>query len=95
MLEIVGIFLLARKIREKLEPKGIKPTKYIVIMILLWVGLEFLFAFLAAMVFYDEPYMAYPFGIAGAVIGAIIGYRIALAASKTAEPLDVLDSDLD
>lgn len=95
MLEIVGIILLGKKIREMVKAKGLSPTKYIVIMVLLWVGLEFTLGTLGVVITQNEL-MAYPFAIAGAITGAIIGYQIAKRAKPAKEmPLDVLDADLD
>ena len=94
MLEIIAIVILGQKISKLVKEKGLSPSKYVIIMVLLWIGLEFFGAFIGTIMI-GPGMAAYPLGILGAIVGAIIGYQIA----KNAEPKakdsgDLLDANV-
>ena len=93
MLEIIFIVVLSRRISNMVKEKGLKPTKYVVIMVLSWVGLELAGGFIGGMIFGESP-MAYLVAIAGAALGAFIGYSVAKNATGTEELLEVIDSNM-
>ena len=76
MLEIIAIISLSKKIKRIVIEKNLKPTKYIVIMVLLWISLEF-FGAIAGTIFFGEDFVVYLFALTGAGLGALLGYTIA------------------
>ncbi|WP_157503040.1 hypothetical protein [Mangrovimonas xylaniphaga] len=81
MIEIIAIISLSKSIKTMVLEKGLKPTKYIVTMIVLWILFEFLFAIIGAIIF-GEGLMIYLFCMLGAALGGYTGYSIA----KNAKP---------
>lgn len=77
MIEILVVILLARKNGQIVEAKGISPTKYQWGTAGLWFGLEILGFFVGAMALGPEADVLamYPFGIVGAITGAVIAYN--------------------
>lgn len=92
MLEIIAAIFLGREIKKIVEAKGLKATRYIIIMIALWVGLEFTGAIVGTLMF-GEGGMVYLFAIIGAIIGAFLSYTIAKNAPEAVADGDILDSE--
>ncbi|MCB0651483.1 MAG: hypothetical protein KDC85_09435 [Saprospiraceae bacterium] len=93
MLEIIAAVFLGKEIKKIVEAKGLKATKYIVIMVALWLGLEITGSVIGAMI-YGEGGMLYLFALLGAALGAYISYTIAVnAPAAVNESNDVLDSE--
>jgi hypothetical protein len=93
MLEIIAAIILGRNIKKIVEAKGLKPTRYILIMVALWVGLEFTGALIGTLMFGDGG-MVYLFAIIGAIIGAYLSYTIANnAVPARPDSEDILDAD--
>ncbi len=92
MLEIIALFWLGSKIKGIVEEKGLKPWKYIAIMIICWIGLEVLFAILGAVIFESEI-AAYPMALLGGICGAFLSYAIAKRATPNhpVEDANLLD----
>uniref|UniRef100_UPI00404B08CC hypothetical protein n=1 Tax=Fulvivirga sp. TaxID=1931237 RepID=UPI00404B08CC len=82
MLEIIVMITLGKSIQNIIREKGFKPLKYILIMILMWFGLEFIGGILGVILF-GEGLIAYPFALAGAALGGYLSYQIALNASPS------------
>lgn len=51
MLEIIAAVFLGKEIKKIVEAKGLKATKYIVIMVALWLGLEITGSVIGAMIY--------------------------------------------
>ncbi len=92
MLEIIAAVFLGREIKKIVEAKGLKATRYIVIMIALWVGLEFTGAIIGTLMFGDGG-MVYLFAILGAIVGAYLSYTIAKNAPEATPDSEILDSE--
>ena len=67
MLEIVAIVYLGNKIHNLMKSKGIKSLKYVLLMIFMWLGFEFIGVIIGT-ILVGGGLAAYPFGIAGAVL---------------------------
>ena len=76
MLEIIAIIFLGSHIKKLAVQKGQPPWKYIIIMVVLWLGFEFLGAIIGVIITGNEM-MAYPFALIGSVIGGYLGLTIA------------------
>lgn len=76
MLEIIAIIVLSSNIKLIAQGKNLKPAKYIILMVFLWIFLEFLGAIIGTIVF-GEGLAAYPFALIGAALGGFLGYIIA------------------
>ena len=59
-----------------MKSKGIKSLKYVLLMIFMWLGFEFIGVIIGT-ILVGGGLAAYPFGIAGAVLGAYLSYNIA------------------
>jgi small-conductance mechanosensitive channel len=81
MLEIIAIISVSRTIRAIALEKGLKPSKYIIILIALWIGFEMLGGILGALLF-GPGLESYLIAIVGAGVGGYLGYNIA----QKAEP---------
>lgn len=81
MIELIIIFTLGKSISGIIRDKGRKPFKYVLLMILMWVGFEFLGAFIGAMIF-GEGLIVYPFALGGAALGGYLSYNIAKNANE-------------
>lgn len=98
MLEIIAIVMLGSKIKKIVKAKGLNPARYILIMVVLWIGCEFAGGFIGGLIMGPAVLAVYPFAIAGAALGGYLGYRIAVNAKDptTAESSpDILDSNLE
>ncbi len=84
MLELIAMFSLGQTIRAIAMEKGLKPLRYILNMIFLWVGFELLFAFIGLSLF-SNMMGAYFFALAGAVFGGYLGYRGVVNAPDASE----------
>lgn len=94
MLEIIAIVMISINISKMTKEKGLSPTKYVLIFIGLWIGLEIAGAFIGAF-FFPYGFASYGFALIGAIAGGIIGYNIAKKAVENHIPsTDILDSDL-
>lgn len=100
MLEIIAIIFLGREVKKIVESKGHNATRYILIMVGLWIGLEITASIIGAM-FFGDTGMMYMFALLGAAVGGYFGYRIALAApdigsdaDKFMNSDDILDADM-
>jgi len=83
MLEIIAIMSVSKTIREIALDKGLKPAKYILILIALWIGFEFLGGMIGAILF-GPGLESYLVAIVGAVVGGYLGYTIAQKAEPAA-----------
>lgn len=83
MLEIIFIIWLWRVNGRNAILKGQKPTKYHILTLVLWFGLEILGTMSGVIIFgsinpNSDPFMyGYMFGILGAALGGILSYIIA------------------
>lgn len=77
MLEIFALIAVAKKIRKIVEEKGLKATKYIIFLILLWIVFEFIGAIIGILIFGEESLINYLCALIGAAVGAYIAYFIA------------------
>ena len=75
MLEILGIILLSNVNRKNALARGRKPGGFIALTICLWLGLEFLGAFIGIMA--KLGFGSYILAIVMAAIGAVISYLVA------------------
>ena len=93
MLEIIFIIMLSRRIGEIVKKKGLKPAKYVTIMIILWIVLEVTGSVIGGL-FFEGPAI-YLFAIIGAAIGGYSGFSIANnARANYPDFSEVLDSDV-
>lgn len=76
MLEIIAIFILGKAIKNKVEAKGLKATKYILLMVFFWLSFEFL-GFVLGNIIFGEGLASYLLALPGAVLGGYLGYNIA------------------
>lgn len=79
MLEIIAMVSLGRTIRNIVLEKGLRPTRYILNMVFLWVGLEIVGLYVGMRLF-ANPFGAYLLAIVGAAFGGYLGYRGAVNA---------------
>ncbi|UII29280.1 hypothetical protein LVD15_12880 [Fulvivirga maritima] len=96
MLEIFAIIFICRKNSEIVKNKGLKPTKYIIFTVVLWILFEVLGMFLGMIVVQNSA-AGYIFALLGAALGGFIAYQIAknaAPADNTQEIDNVLDSGL-
>lgn len=91
MLEIIGIIFLGKKIKEIVTEKGLSPTGYIIILVILWIGLEIIGSIIGIMLF-GEGLMLFVFAILGGALGAFISYNIATAAKPAPVELQEISS---
>lgn len=84
MLEIIVVIFLSIKIRKIIIAKNLRPGKYIVTMLLLWLSLELLSIGIAFKITGDL-FSAVPFGIIGAGIGGYLGYKLAVNAEPATQ----------
>ena len=84
MLELIAMFSLGKTIRAIAMEKGLKPLRYILNMIFLWIGLELLFAFIGMSLF-GNMMGAYFCALAGAAFGGYLGYRGVVNAPDASE----------
>lgn len=76
MLELIAIFILGKAIKKMVHAKGLKATKYILLMIFFWLSFEFLGMVLGIIIF-GEGLTAYLLALPGAALGAYLSYTIA------------------
>ena len=97
MLEIVFLSVLGSRIKKMVKAKGLKPTKYILILVGLWFGFEISGAVIGFLLFgEDELIYTLLFAFGGAGIGGYLAYRIAQNAVAVPEaPADVLDARME
>ena len=80
MIEILVIWLLARKIGEIVKQKGHRSGGYIFLTIVLWIGGELVGAIIGTILAFElglSECLVYPFALAGAACGAGLAYLIA------------------
>ena len=92
MIEILVIWLLARKIGGIVKEKGRSSGGYIVLTIVLWIGGELVGAIVGSVLAFElglSDCLVYPFALTGAACGAGLAYLIASNVSeKTPAPVD-------
>ncbi|MEN8250106.1 MAG: hypothetical protein ABFS32_14330 [Bacteroidota bacterium] len=88
MIEIIAIITLGKTIRGIISEKGLKPWKYILLMVVLWLGFEII-GFIIAGLILGESLISYLFAIAGAALGGYLSYRIALNAEPAQMEYDI------
>lgn len=96
MLEIIAIIALGKSISRIAKEKGRKPTMFVLIMVLMWIGFEITGAMIGA-IFFGEGLMVYVLALMGAALGGLGAYLIAKSAAPNAaafEAEEALDSDL-
>ena len=75
MLEILALSFFVKKIRQIAEAKNIKPTKWMIILLITWFGVEFgtiaLFFIITGVDFEDGIWIAIP-AVLFAVLSAFI-----------------------
>ncbi len=76
MLEILALLALTKKIGAIAETKGRKAGGYKLLTVVLWIGGEFIGAFIGAAIGNGDTCATYAVAIAGAAIGAGIAYLI-------------------
>lgn len=76
MLELIAIFTLGKAIKKMVQAKGLKATKYILLMIFFWLSFEFLGMVLGIVIF-GEGLAAYLLALPGAALGGYLSYTIA------------------
>lgn len=76
MLELIAIFTLGKSIKKMVQAKGLKATKYILLMVFFWLSFEFLGMVLGIIIF-GEGLEAYLFALPGAALGGYLSYTIA------------------
>jgi membrane associated rhomboid family serine protease len=91
MLEILAIIALASSIKKIVIEKGLKPWKYIILMVVLWILFEFTGG-IVGVIFFGEGLAAYPGALFGAALGGLLGYIIAKSAKSRIEPKEVLET---
>ncbi len=74
MIEIIAIIWLARRIKEMVKAKGLKPAKYIWSLIILWISFEVFFVIIGLSMLNNEL-AAFGLGLIGAAIGGTIAYQ--------------------
>ncbi|MFH6985292.1 hypothetical protein [Marinoscillum sp. 108] len=74
MLELIAMFSIGKTIRNIAVEKRLKPSPFIVNMVLLWLGFEFVGAFIGLTIF-NNLMGGYFCGLAGAAIGGYLGYQ--------------------
>ncbi|MEO9475354.1 MAG: hypothetical protein ABJG41_07455 [Cyclobacteriaceae bacterium] len=79
MLEIIAMISLGRTIKNIVLEKGLRPTRYIINMVLLWISMEIVGLYIGMQLF-PNPFGAYLLAIAGAAFGGYLGYRGAVNA---------------
>ena len=85
MIEILVIWLLARKIGEIVKEKGHRSGWYIFLTIVLWIGGELVGAIIGTILAFElglSECLVYPFALAGAACGAGLAYLIASNVSE-------------
>jgi len=87
MLEIIAIFSLGKSIKVTVEEKGLKPLKYILLLIAMWIGFEILGGILGALLF-GNGLGIYIFALLGAAFGGYLSYNIAKNANPSEYTLD-------
>lgn len=94
MLEIIAIIALGKSISKIVKEKGLNPTKYVIIMVVMWIGFEILGSLIGA-ILYGEGMVVYLFALSGAAIGGFLSYQLAKNASAATTVSDeILDADL-
>lgn len=86
MLEVLVLIFLGRSIRKMTTEKGLKPLKYVLVMIALWIGMQIAGIAIGVAIFGLDSGGFLLFGYLGAAIGATISYQIA----KNAAPEKVV-----
>lgn len=79
MLEIIAMISLGKTIRNIVREKGLKPTSFIINMILMWIGFEIMGIYIGFSLFHN-PFGAYLCAMAGAALGGYFSYKMAVNA---------------
>ncbi len=94
MIEILAIVALSRRIKKIVTAKGLKPGKYIGILVALWIGMEVL-GFLIGGALFGESLLIVVFGLAGAAIGGLLAFQIANNAKGENIAIDEFGTDME
>lgn len=70
---------LGRTIRNIVREKGLKPTSFIINLVLLWIGFEIVGIYIGYSLFHN-PFGAYVCAIGGAALGGYFAYKMAVNA---------------
>lgn len=95
MLEILTLVYLGKSIKRMTTEKGLKSWKYILLMVLLWFGMEILGGIVGVMVLGMENmgYLLFAYGFAA--LGGYISYLVAKnAAAVHTAPEGILDAGM-
>lgn len=76
MLEIIVVFLLARRIGNIAEKKGHKKRPNIIFFVVMWIAGEIIGGLLGAFLAKGHLFTTYAMALLGAVVGAIIAFRV-------------------
>ena len=95
MLEVIAIITLGKSISKMTREKGLKPLKYVLLMIAMWIGFEIGGAMIGAILYGESP-LVYLFALLGAAFGGFLSYQIAKSVRpvSTLTTEEVLDADL-
>ncbi|UII31765.1 hypothetical protein LVD17_26100 [Fulvivirga ulvae] len=88
MLEALTILTLGKSISAIARKKGLKPGRYIVIMLVLLLGMEVAGAAIGVILYGDGP-LIYVFALTGAALGGFLSYQ----AVRFVSPVSSLSSD--
>ena len=67
---------MGKSIRDIIREKGLKPHKYIILMIVMWFGFEVIGGILGTVLF-GGGIVVYLLALAGAALGGYLSYNIA------------------
>lgn len=95
MLEVLTVLTLGKSISKIAREKGLKPWRYVVIMLTLLFGLEIAGA-MTGVILYGESPLVYLFAILGAALGGFLSYQIVKFANPASSfsSEEVLDANL-
>ena len=83
MLELVGIIVLAKAIKRIVNEKGLRAFRYVLLLVILWLGFEVIGLYVGMIIFGDVM-IGYLLAFPGAALGAYISYQVA----KNAQPVN-------
>jgi len=75
MLEIIAIIALGRTIKKIALEKGLKPTKYILLMVFFWLSFEFL-GMVIGFIIFGDGLIPYLLALPAAALGGYFSYTI-------------------
>ncbi|MBL6449223.1 hypothetical protein JMN32_23135 [Fulvivirga sp. 29W222] len=95
MLEVLTVLTLGKTISKIARKKGLKPWKYVIILLILLFGFEVSGAMVGAILYGQSP-LVYVLAILGAAFGGFLSYQIVKFATPVSSysSEDVLDTHL-